>query len=67
MLFLTMVQAEKRIIVLTEQDMHDHCEKEKFGGRVPPEIEFLCAEIPDPLREKLVSARASASAEVMPK
>lgn len=67
MLFLTMVQAEKRIIVLTEQDMLAQCEKEKSGGRVPPEIDFICAEIPSTLRSKLDSARAKASAEVTPK
>jgi hypothetical protein len=38
MLFLTMVDAKRRIIVLTERDMCDQCEKEVAGGRVPPEI-----------------------------
>jgi hypothetical protein len=36
MLFLTMVEAQRRVIVLTEQDMCDQCEKEAAGGRVPP-------------------------------
>src|SRR5579864_8773616 len=37
MLFLTMVQAARRVIVLTERDMCDQCEKEVAGGRDPPE------------------------------
>lgn len=62
-LFLTMVKAERRVIVLTEQDMFDQCKKESAGGRVPPEIEFVCAEIPDELRARLVAARLKASGE----
>src|ERR1019366_1745284 len=42
MLFLTMVNAKRRIIVLTERDMCNQCGKEAAGGRVPPEIEFVC-------------------------
>jgi hypothetical protein len=38
MLFLTMVEAKGRLIILTERDMCDQCEKEAAGGRVPPEI-----------------------------
>jgi hypothetical protein len=63
MLFLTMVKADRRIIILTERDMCDQCEKEAAGGRVPPEIEFVCAIIPDELREKLLAARFKASGE----
>jgi hypothetical protein len=63
MLFLTMVEAERRVIVLTEQDMFDQCKKESAGGRVPPEIEFVCAEIPDELRARLIAARLKASGE----
>lgn len=63
MLFLTMVEAKRRIVVLTERDMCDQCEKERAGGRVPPEIEFVCAIIPEPLRARLVTARLNASGE----
>jgi hypothetical protein len=63
MLFLTMVEAERRIIVLTEKDMFDQCKKESAGGRVPPEIEFVCAAIPEELRARLITARLKASAE----
>ena len=63
MLFLTMVNAKRRIIILTERDMCDQCEKEAAGGRVPPEIEFVCAIIPDDLRSRLVAARLTASRE----
>ena len=63
MLFLTMTQAERRVIVLSERDMLDQCKKELAGGRVPPEIEFVCAEIPGELRARLVAARLEASGE----
>ncbi len=63
MLFLTMVQADRRVIVLSEKDMFDQCKKESSGGRVPPEIEFVCAEIPEELRLRLISARLKASGE----
>jgi hypothetical protein len=63
MLFLTMVEAKPRVIVLTERDMCDQCEKEAAGGRVPPEIEFVCAVIPEDLRAQLVAARLKASGE----
>jgi len=63
MLFLTMVEAKRRLIILTERDMCDQCEREAAGGRVPPEIEFDCAIIPDELRARLISARLKASAE----
>jgi hypothetical protein len=62
-LFLTMVQATRRLIILTERDICDQCEKEAAGGRVPPEIEFACAIIPDDLRVRLVAARRKASGE----
>jgi hypothetical protein len=63
MLFLTLVEAKRRVIVLTEQDMHIQCGKETTGGRVPPEIEFACAPIPEELRSRLVAARLVASRE----
>jgi len=64
MLFLTMVEAQHRVIILTEQDMYVQCQKEAAGGRVPPEIEFICADIPDDLRVRLVAARLKASSEL---
>jgi hypothetical protein len=63
MLFLTMVEAKRRIVVLTERDMYDYCEKEKAAGRIPPEIDFVCAIIPDDLRTRLIAARLKSSEE----
>lgn len=63
MLFLTMVEAKRRIIVLTEPDMLAQCKREVAGGRVPPEIEFVCAELPTELRKRLTAARLKASKE----
>src|SRR5205823_9503210 len=56
MLFLTMVEAKRRVIVLTEHDMYDQCQKEAEGGRVPTEIEFVCAVLPEEVRARLVAA-----------
>lgn len=66
MLFLLMAEAERRLIVLTERDMYDLCLKEKQGGRVPREIEFVKAQIPDELAERLRQAKSFASREVRP-
>jgi hypothetical protein len=63
MLFLTMVKAERWLVVLTERDMYDQCAKEVAGGRVPSEIEFVCADLPGDLRARLVAARMRASSE----
>jgi hypothetical protein len=66
MLFLTMVDAKRRIMVLTERDMCDQCEKEAAGGRVPPEIELVCAVLPEAINARLVAARLRASGESRP-
>ena len=63
MLFLTMVEAKRRVVILTEQDMYEQCLKEKAGGRVPPEIEFAFAALPEELNARLVAARQNASVE----
>ena len=63
MLFLTLVEAKRRIIVLTETDMLTQCQKEFAGGRVPREIEFVCAKIPMELSARLTESRLKASKE----
>lgn len=65
MLFLTMVETKRRVIILTERDMCNQCEREFAGGHVPPEIEFVCAVIPEDLRARLIAARLKASGEHM--
>jgi hypothetical protein len=66
MFFLLLAEVERRLVVLTEADMYDVCQKQIAAGRVPPSIEFFLAEIPVELRERLTSARAAASKEVSP-
>ena len=66
-LFLTMVEAKRRLVILTERDMYVRCKQEAAGGRVPPEIEFVCATIPDELRTRLIAARLKASGESLGK
>ncbi len=63
MLFLTMVEAKQRVVVLTENDMYEQCLKETEGGRVPPEIEFVYAPLPEDRNVRLVAARQKASVE----
>ncbi len=63
-LFLTLVEAKRKYVVLTEKDMYDQFQKEKESGRLPQDIEFLCAELPDELRGSLVAARERSSREV---
>ena len=65
MLFLHLAQGpDRRMIILTERDMYEACQKEKAGGRVPQEIELYLAEIPTDLRSRLYSAKDTASREV---
>ncbi len=66
MYFLLLADADRRFIVLTEADMLAVCEAEKRNGRVPTSIEFVLAEIPDELRNRLNAARQKASEEVSP-
>lgn len=66
MLFLTMVEADRRLIILTEQDMYKVCEREKLNRRVPLEIDFYLANLPPELDAKLRVARDLAAREVQP-
>jgi len=66
MYFLRLAPAERRIVVPTEEDMFEWCEKQREDGRVPTSIEFHLADIPDELRRKLQGSRGAASREVSP-
>ena len=66
MLFLTMIDTKRRIVVLIDADMLKLCQKEVDGGRVPDTIEFLRAEIPEELKLRLHKAQETASKEVSP-
>lgn len=65
LLFLSMAaDVRVRLLVLTEADMLETCRREQANGRVPDGIEFLLADIPEELRERLVAARRRASLEM---
>ena len=67
MLFLHLaIGLSRKLIVVVEPDMHGACLKEHAGGRVPLDIEFHLARIPDDLMARLVQARKVASREVTP-
>ena len=65
-LYLLMAKVQRRVVVFTEKDMCRLCLDEQERGRIPQEIEFLWAEIPAELDERLKFARRAASIEVSP-
>lgn len=67
MYFLLLAPAQQRIVVLTEKDMYDLCQKEVNGGRVDKSIQFLHVLIPSELADRLKDAKARASREVSPR
>ncbi len=64
--FLLLAEAERRLVLLTEQDMHTRWDREVKAGRVPRSIEFVHVEIPQDLNLKLQASRQRASQEVTP-
>lgn len=68
MLFMLLTpDVERKIVVLTEKDMFEKCKSEVAAGRAPREIEFMCAEIPEDLRARLIDSRKKAAKEVKPR
>ena len=67
MLFLLLASPKRSLMILTERDMYELCEKEKEGGRVPRNIEFHHAPLPADLAAKLKVARQASSEEVSPR
>ena len=64
--FLFLASAERKLVLLTEQDMYARWVKEVENGRVPSSIEFVRVEIPAHLDLKLRASRQKASREVTP-
>ncbi len=64
--FLLLASAERKLVLLTEQDMYARWVKEVENGRVPSSIEFVRVEIPTDLDLKLRASRQEASREVTP-
>ena len=64
--FLLLADADRRLQILTEGDMHEHWCKEARIGRVPSSIEFVHVALPDDLAAKLRASRRKASDEVSP-
>jgi hypothetical protein len=46
--------------------MYERCQRELAAGRLPKEIEFLHAPLPDALAERLFAAKQIGSNEVSP-
>ena len=65
--FLIHAEANKRMVLFTEQDMFAYFEQEAARGRVPKSIHLYHVPITDKhLCEKLIASRQRASKEVSP-
>lgn len=64
--FLLLAPAARRVVVLTEADMMQLCEKERADGRIPQGVELLHAVLPRQLVDALKAARKIASRETTP-
>lgn len=67
MLFLLLASPKRALMILTERDMYELCEKEKEAGRAPRNIEFHHAPLPSDLAAKLLIAKKASSDEVSPR
>lgn len=65
-LFLLLSAAPRPVLVFTERDMFELCQKEAQNGRLPPNLQFLLAKIPADLEARLRVARLASSREVSP-
>ncbi len=65
-LFLVLSAAPHPVLVFTERDMFELCQKEAQNGRLPSSLQFLLAEIPADLEARLRVARLASSREVSP-
>jgi hypothetical protein len=65
-LFLSLVRASRRVVVLTEPDMFHACQRQKAAGRLPKSVDFLLAKLPRRLAANLRRARRRSSSEVSP-
>ena len=63
-LMLSLVEAQRKLLILTEKCMYKFSLSEQASGRLPLDIEILHAELPDTLISQLVAAREKASREV---
>lgn len=57
MLFLMLAEPKRALVIPTEADVYQACLKERSGGRVPLEIEFFHAPMPDELAARLKAAK----------
>ena len=64
--FLLLAKANRKLMLLTEQEMYKQWLKECDNGRVPNSIEFVHVEIPGDLDDRLRASRSKASLEVSP-
>jgi len=67
MYFLLLLPAEvRKLLIFTEPDMAESCNKEKEKGRIPNNIEIYYVTLPSDLQIKLQKSKDVASDEVSP-
>ena len=64
MLFLTLVRAHRRIVILTETDMFSRCQAQMTAGRLPQSVELLHAKVSLRMAANLRRARRKSAREV---
>lgn len=65
-LFLSLVNVTRRVVVFSCSKMHALCEAEMRGGRLPTSVEILLAQVPAEMEAALAAARLVAGREVSP-
>ncbi len=67
LLFMTMTDADQKLVLVTQPDMFELCQRELAAGNVPPGVDFVHVELPRELARALRDAKARASEEVTPR
>jgi len=65
-LFLSLRKARRRLVILTERDMHAKCVRQQELGRLPKWAKMTLVRLPPDIAKSLRRARRKASREVSP-
>ena len=59
--FVLLADAQKKLLVFTEPDMHEAWQKEQVNGRLPSDIQLVKAELTPALRRRLDASKRDAA------
>jgi hypothetical protein len=65
-LYMLCSEAQRRLVILTDLNMYDLCMEEVNGGRMPQGIEFLLADVPNEMQDRLGREHYDGACEVTP-